>query len=155
MGFDGRGTEPLRARIQRRRAASECNRGGGARRGRSADASCPCAPDGEIICLPPPTSGRKSLAPATADHAESGGSHRAHDPLGPERRSPARSLMTRPERPRGDGAPRPGGGSPPETRDEAVARLESDLEKLRALLREHMIQREAVEEELRASGEQY
>ena len=53
------------------------------------------------------------------------------------------------------GARRSGGGSPPETRDEAVARLESDLEKLRALLREHMIQREAVEEELRASGEQY
>ena len=63
--------------------------------------------------------------------------------------------MTRRERPQGDDAPRPGGGSPPETRDEAVARLESDLEKLRALLREHMLQREAVEEELRASGEQY
>src|SRR5687768_17678487 len=58
------------------------------------------------------------------------------------------------ERPRGSDA-RTGGGSPPETRDEAVARLESDLEKLRALLREHMLQREAVEEELRASGEQY
>ena len=46
-------------------------------------------------------------------------------------------------------------GSPSESRDDAVTRLESDLEKLRALLREHMIQREAVEEELRASGEQY
>ena len=42
-----------------------------------------------------------------------------------------------------------------ETHDEAVARLENDLEKLRALLQEHLLQREAVEEELRASGEQY
>ena len=42
-----------------------------------------------------------------------------------------------------------------ETPEEAVARLERDLEKLRALLREHMLQREAVEEELRASGAQY
>ena len=63
--------------------------------------------------------------------------------------------MNDPQRPSGDDTRRPGGGSPPETRNEAVARLEADLEKLRALLREHMIQREAVEEELRASGEQY
>ena len=63
--------------------------------------------------------------------------------------------MSGSDRPSGDDGRRPGGGSPPETRDEAVARLESDLEKLRALLREHMLQREAVEEELRASGEQY
>jgi PAS domain S-box-containing protein len=53
------------------------------------------------------------------------------------------------------GGRHPAGGSPAESRDEAVARLEADLEKLRALLREHMLQREAVEEELRASGEQY
>ena len=63
--------------------------------------------------------------------------------------------MPKADRPSGAGAHRSGGGSPRETRDEAVARLEGDLEKLRALLREHMIQREAVEEELRASGEQY
>ncbi len=42
-----------------------------------------------------------------------------------------------------------------ETHNEAVARLEADLDKLRSLLREHLVQREAVEEELRASGEQY
>ncbi len=42
-----------------------------------------------------------------------------------------------------------------ESTEEAVARLEGDLDKLRALLREHLLQREAVEEELRASGEQY
>jgi two-component system NtrC family sensor kinase len=63
--------------------------------------------------------------------------------------------MTESDRPPGAGAKAPGGGSPLETRNEAVARLEGDLEKLRALLREHMLQREAVEEELRASGEQY
>jgi PAS domain S-box-containing protein len=57
--------------------------------------------------------------------------------------------------PPGSNPQRSRGGSPRETRDEAVARLEGDLEKLRALLREHMLQREAVEEELRASGEQY
>ena len=63
--------------------------------------------------------------------------------------------MTQSENPGGPGARGPVGSSPLETRNEAVARLEGDIEKLRALLREHMIQREAVEEELRASGEQY
>src|SRR5688500_13494983 len=42
-----------------------------------------------------------------------------------------------------------------ETPDEAVARLERDMEKLRALLQEHLVQREAVEEELRDSVAQY
>ena len=42
-----------------------------------------------------------------------------------------------------------------ESSEEAISRLESDLEKLRALLREHLVQREGVEEELRSSGEQY
>lgn len=42
-----------------------------------------------------------------------------------------------------------------ESPEETIARLERDLEKLRALLQEHLVQREAVEEELRASGEQY
>ena len=42
-----------------------------------------------------------------------------------------------------------------ETPEQTIARLEGDLEKLRALLQEHLLQREAVEEELRASGEQY
>ena len=63
--------------------------------------------------------------------------------------------MTQSDNPDGPGARGPVGNSPLETRNEAVTRLEGDLEKLRALLREHMIQREAVEEELRASGEQY
>ena len=38
-----------------------------------------------------------------------------------------------------------------ETPEETVARLERDMEKLRALLQEHLLQREAVEEELRES----
>ena len=42
-----------------------------------------------------------------------------------------------------------------ETSEEAVARLERDMEKLRALLQEHLVQREAVEEELRESVAQY
>ncbi len=63
--------------------------------------------------------------------------------------------MTQSEHRGGPGARGSTGNSPVETRNEAVARLEGDLEKLRALLREHMLQREAVEEELRASGEQY
>ena len=42
-----------------------------------------------------------------------------------------------------------------ESPQEAVARLERDMEKLRALLQEHLVQREAVEEELRESVAQY
>src|SRR5688500_1697570 len=42
-----------------------------------------------------------------------------------------------------------------ETPEQAVERLERDMEKLRALLQEHMLQREAVEEELRESVAQY
>ncbi len=42
-----------------------------------------------------------------------------------------------------------------ETPEEAVQRLERDMEKLRALLQEHLLQREAVEEELRESVAQY
>src|SRR5688500_15068690 len=42
-----------------------------------------------------------------------------------------------------------------ETPEEAVQRLERDMEKLRALLQEHLVQREAVEEELRDSVAQY
>ena len=38
-----------------------------------------------------------------------------------------------------------------ESAEEAVGRLERDMEKLRALLQEHLVQREAVEEELRES----
>ena len=42
-----------------------------------------------------------------------------------------------------------------ESPDEAVARLERDMEKLRALLQEHLMQREGVEEELRESIAQH
>ena len=61
---------------------------------------------------------------------------------------------------RGDGGCHSAGGAEQahgltETHQEAIARLEADLDKLRSLLREHLLQREAVEEELRASGEQY
>ena len=71
-------------------------------------------------------------------------------------RQRADSPMTDGEtRPSGRAPQRGAAGSPAESRDEAVLRLEGDLEKLRALLREHLLQREGVEEELRASAEQY
>ena len=62
-------------------------------------------------------------------------------------------IMAEPQRP----DPSNPGWRPPappvhrETPEEAVARLERDMEKLRALLQEHLLQREAVEEELRES----
>ena len=55
----------------------------------------------------------------------------------------------------GNPANRSAPGAPADSRDATIARLEGDIDKLRTLLRDHLVQRELVEEELREGVERY